>query len=66
MMAILIPEKLPIAIDKKINDATEQLEKYIVDHPSRKEYHLKPGGTVELKKLIVVYHGWEMVYCEEM
>ena len=50
----------------QISDAKDQLEKYTEDQPSRKEHHLKPYDTVELKKLIVVYHGWEMVYCEEV
>ena len=58
-------EMLPEEIEQKINIAKKQLEQYTEDHPSRQEYHLKPNGTVELKKLIVVYHGWEMVYCEE-
>ena len=58
-------EKLKDAITSKIEDATTQLDKYGQDHESRKEYHLKPAGTVELKKIIIVFHGWEMVYCEE-
>ena len=53
-------------LDAKINKAKEQLEQYSKDHSSRKEYHLKPCGTVELKKLIVVYHGWDMIHFEEI
>ena len=59
-------KKLKNEIGQNIEDAKKQLLDYTEDHPSRKEYHLKPYGTVELKKLIIVYHGWEMVYCEEL
>ena len=59
-------EKLSQEIKYKINEATEQLEKYSDDHHSRKEFNIAPFGDVILKKIIVVYHGWEMVYCEEL
>jgi hypothetical protein len=27
---------------------------------------LPPYGMVSLKKVIVVFHGWELAYCEEV
>ena len=59
-------EKLSREIEKNIKDATEQLEKYSDDHHSKKEFSIAPFGEVVLKKIIVVYHGWELVYCEEL
>ncbi|MCL2064464.1 MAG: ATP-binding protein [Candidatus Cloacimonetes bacterium] len=59
-------EKLSSEIQNKIKEATEQLEKYSEDHYSKKEFSIAPYGDVVLKKLIVIYQGWEMVYCEEL
>ena len=53
-------------LNEIIDEAIKQLNEYSKDHPSRKEYHLEPFGPVHLTKLIVVYQGWEMVYCEEI
>ena len=59
-------EKLSHEIKKNIKEATEQLTKYSDDHHSKKEFSIAPFGEVILKKIIVVYHGWDMVYCEEI
>ena len=59
-------EKLSREIEKNIKEATEQLTKYSDDHHSKKEFSISPFGEVILKKIIVVYHGWEMVYCSEL
>ncbi|MCL2065129.1 MAG: ATP-binding protein [Candidatus Cloacimonetes bacterium] len=59
-------EKLSQEIEKNIQEATEQLEKYSDDHHSKKEFSIAPFGSVILKKIIVVYHGWEMVFCSDL
>ncbi|MCL2065783.1 MAG: ATP-binding protein [Candidatus Cloacimonetes bacterium] len=59
-------EKLSQEIKIKIKDATEKLTKYSDDHHSKKEFNIAPFGDVVLKKIIVVYHGWDLVYCEEL
>ncbi|MCL2065280.1 MAG: ATP-binding protein, partial [Candidatus Cloacimonetes bacterium] len=59
-------EKLSQEIKIKIKDTTEKLTKYSDDHHSKKEFNIAPFGDVVLKKIIVVYHGWDLVYCEEL
>ncbi|MCL2063036.1 MAG: ATP-binding protein [Candidatus Cloacimonetes bacterium] len=59
-------EKLSQEINNKIKEATEQLTKYSDDHRSKKEFSIAPFGNVILKKIIVVYHGWEMVFCSDL
>ena len=45
---------------EKIEDAKKQLDQY-----SKSEKIIKSIGTSLLKKIIIVYKGWEMDYCEE-
>ncbi|OQY12881.1 MAG: hypothetical protein B6I31_02335 [Desulfobacteraceae bacterium 4572_19] len=59
-------KKLQNAIDKKVKKSKEQLDKYKNDEFSKKMMNLKPYGEVVLKKGIVVFHGWELIYIEEM
>ncbi|MDL1964972.1 MAG: ATP-binding protein [Deltaproteobacteria bacterium] len=44
-------------LEKKIAEAGEQLNKYAQD-----DRVVKAMGKGELKKIVLVYHGWEMVY----
>jgi hypothetical protein len=44
-----------------IEDATLQLNRYAAD-----DYIQKSKGTTELKKLALVWHGWELVYAQEI
>ncbi len=48
-------------IDKLVQDAKEQLDTYQKD--DLVEDYLKDG--LELQKVIIVFWGWEMVYCKE-
>ena len=57
------------------SDALVQLEHYARDKNIAREWNLKPipgvtegvpGGTVELHRILVVYHGGEVVCCEEV
>ena len=59
-------KKLSLEIKNKINEATIQLQKYTDDHHSKKEFGIAPFGEVILKKIIIIYHGWDLVYYEEM
>ena len=52
-------------IDKNVSEAKIQLEKYAEDEFARVMFGLPPYGLVTLKKVIVVFHGWDLVYCEE-
>jgi hypothetical protein len=45
---------------EKISEAATQLKKYI--HDERVE---KLANKVTIKWLILVYNGWELVYCQE-
>ena len=44
-------------LDKKIAEAMEQLDKYAQD-----DHVVGVMGKGKLKKIVLVYHGWEMVY----
>jgi hypothetical protein len=51
--------------DEKLKQAKEKLSQYANDDYANKMLYLKPYGNVTLKKFIVIFHGWEMVYLEE-
>ena len=59
-------KKLKLELENKITEAKTQLIKYSNDDPTRKEFKLAPYGSIELKKIIIVFHAWDMIYCEEM
>jgi PD-(D/E)XK nuclease superfamily protein len=44
-------------LEKKIAEAGEQSDKYAQD-----DHIVKAMDKGELKKIVLVYHGWEMVY----
>jgi hypothetical protein len=44
-------------LEKKIAEAREQLDKYAQD-----DHVVRAMGKGKLKKIVLVYHGWEMVY----
>ena len=44
-------------LEKKIAEAREQLDKYAQD-----DHIVKAMSKGKLKKIVLVYHGWEMVY----
>jgi hypothetical protein len=52
-------------LDKLVAEAKEQLAKYSDDLNSQRIVGLKPHGEITLKKLIIIFHGWELAYCEE-
>jgi len=54
------------ALQQKINEASKQLGQYAEDEYERQMLGLPPYGMVSLKKVIVVFHGWELAYCEEI
>jgi hypothetical protein len=58
-------KELETTIQKMVTEATEQLAKYSDDENAKRINGLKPHGQVTLKKLIIVFHGWELSYCEE-
>jgi hypothetical protein len=43
--------------EKKIAEDREQLDKYAQD-----DHVVRAMGRGKLKKIVLVYHGWEMVY----
>jgi hypothetical protein len=58
-------EKLQHTMSRLIEKAKTQLDKYSDDDIGCKMFGLKPYGDLTLKKLIVIFHGWEMLVCEE-
>ncbi|HOD53985.1 MAG TPA: PD-(D/E)XK nuclease domain-containing protein, partial [Candidatus Cloacimonadota bacterium] len=52
-------------LKQKIQEASKQLEQYSEDEYERQMLGLPPYGVVTLKKVIIVFHGWELAYCEE-
>ena len=56
-------------------DAKAQMAKYAKDNDLARQWNLKPipgvtegvgGGTVELKRILIVYHGGDVAVCEEV
>jgi len=45
---------------KKIKDAQEELDRYAQSDRVKNSI-----GNTQLKKIILVYKAWELVYCEE-
>jgi hypothetical protein len=58
-------EKLQSEIESLTKVAKTQLDKYVEDDIAQKMFGLPPYGVMSLKKLIVIFHGWEMLVCEE-
>ncbi len=52
-------------LQQKIQEASNQLNQYAEDEYERQMLGLPPYGMVTLKKVIIVFHGWELTYCEE-
>ncbi|MEA3443926.1 MAG: AAA family ATPase [Bacteroidota bacterium] len=52
--------------NKKIKESQDQLAKYSNDDNLKKMMQFPPYGSVEIRKLIIVFNAWEMVYCEEV
>lgn len=44
----------------------KQLSRYGANEHLHQMLSLAPWGSVTLKKAIIVFHGWELVYMEEM
>jgi len=57
--------KLEKRLQEKIAQSRDQLSRYGEDDYLKKMLHLAPYGNVKLKKAIIVFHGWELVYIEE-
>jgi len=49
----------------KIEEAEKQLSQYANDEFACKMLALPPYGQIKLTKIIIVFHGWELAYCEE-
>ncbi len=48
-----------------IVESEKQLAEYADDDFAKKTMHTSPHGNIILKKMIVIFHGWELVYLEE-
>jgi hypothetical protein len=55
---------LKAEIAKKVEQAEEQLKKYAIDDKVKKALHTEPYGEVILKKVAIVFYGWEVVYID--
>ncbi|MBP7564222.1 MAG: AAA family ATPase [Candidatus Cloacimonetes bacterium] len=53
-------------LQQKIQEASHQLNQYEEDEYERQMLGLPPYGMVTLKKVIIIFHGWELAYCEEV
>ncbi|MBN2834590.1 MAG: PD-(D/E)XK nuclease domain-containing protein, partial [Candidatus Delongbacteria bacterium] len=58
-------KELKAEISKKLKDAETKLAQYADDDFAKKMMCTAPYGDVKLKKIIVIFHGWEMVYLME-
>ncbi|MBP7563268.1 MAG: AAA family ATPase, partial [Candidatus Cloacimonetes bacterium] len=58
-------KELEDLLQLKIQEASHQLNQYAEDEYERQMLGLPPYGLVTLKKVIIVFHGWELAYCEE-
>jgi hypothetical protein len=52
-------------IEKNVAQDEEQLKKYALDDKAKRAICLAPYGNIVLKKVAIVFYGWEVVYCEE-
>jgi hypothetical protein len=52
-------------IEKHIAKAQTQIAKYSNDDKFKKMHGIEPHGKIKLKKLIVVFYGWELVHISE-
>ena len=53
--------------EKEIAETAKiQLAKYAEDKNINKEWQIKPNGNVILKKLVLIFHGRELKYAEEI
>jgi hypothetical protein len=59
-------QELEKAVAEMVVAAEEQLNKYAIDDNNSRLLGLPPYGQIELKKVVVVFHGWEVAYCEEL
>ena len=59
-------KKLAKELKQKILDSKNQLNQYANDDFAKKMMNNAPYGSVILKKGIIIFHGWELVYIEEM
>jgi len=58
-------KELQKKIEFKVEESKQQLRNYAADDYSAKMLHTAPYGNVILKKGIIIFHGWELVYLEE-
>ncbi len=58
-------EILEPKINKVVAESKTQLAKYANDDSANKTMHTGSYGNVILKKIIVVFHAWDLVYLEE-
>jgi hypothetical protein len=56
---------LKVETEKMVKQAEEQLSKYAIDDKVKRALHLEPYGNIILKKVAIVFYGWEVIYCEE-
>ena len=60
-------EKVEGALAKIRKDAADQVARYAADHGLAREWNLREqGGTVTLHRIVVVFHGGDVVMCEEI
>lgn len=52
--------------NKKIEESKTQLAKYVNDEKLKMMMHLPPYGNAIMKKLIIIFNRWEMVYLNEI
>ncbi len=59
-------KELQKELQKKIDESRKQLSQYGADAYLEKMLSLPPWGNVKLIKAIIVFHGWELVFMEEV
>ena len=58
-------ELLNAKVAEKIYDSETQLAKYADDKNLDKIMNASTFGEIKIKRIVIVFHGWELVYLEE-
>jgi hypothetical protein len=58
-------KQLKTEIEKIRQEAEKQINEYAQKEKLKQMLKIPPFGEIYLKKIVVIFNGWDMVYCEE-
>ena len=66
MKYLKMDEKYDTEVEQKLIDQAKlQLDKYSADENLRSQWQLKPNGHITLKRLILIFKGYDLVHYSE-